>query len=319
MDIREYITKCYLDILYKEPDVDGLEGYLEKIRNKEISQEQLPLILRESKDFKRIMKNDGKILKKRKKRINNMRKIRKVRYGNTSVSYNGFLAFGGHSFGQDFVPVVKDIFVKVPRICEFCCGAGHIGFSLLANGLCESLCLIDINPEAVKMCKKTIEENKLEDRVSVYLSDGLSNIPPSEKWDLVVSNPPNANHLWEKNKGTMTAARYLRVVDPNWNIHRQFYADVGKFLKPKGSVLFVENIEANMPWFHSEMIIKNGLELVDIFWHKKFYSLRDTYFLKFKSKKINKKIRILKEFLKPSPYIFYLVLSRKTDGNLRKI
>jgi len=116
MDIRDYITKCYLDILYKEPDVDGLEGYLEKIRNKEISQEQLPLILRESKDFKRIMKNDGKILKKRKKRINNMRKIRKARYGNISVSYNGFLAFGGHSFGQDFVPAVKGIFVKVPRI-----------------------------------------------------------------------------------------------------------------------------------------------------------------------------------------------------------
>ena len=85
-------------------------------------------------------------------------------------------------------PFVKKLIGKVSRICEFGSGPGFIGFSLLSNGLCDSLCLIDINPEAVKLCKKTIQENKLESKVSIYLSDGLSNIPSSEKWDLVVSN-----------------------------------------------------------------------------------------------------------------------------------
>ena len=33
--------------------------------------------------------------------------------------------------------------------------------------------------------------NGLQDRVRVYLSDGLNGIPSSEKWDLVVSNPPH--------------------------------------------------------------------------------------------------------------------------------
>lgn len=243
--------------------------------------------------------------------IKNKGKIRKVRYGNISVSYLANLDGGGRNFGQDFIPVVKDIFGKVPKICEFGSGPGFIGFSLLAHGLCESLCLIDVNPEAVRMCKKTIDEYKLEDRVSVYLSDGLSDVPSSEKWDLVVSNPP---HFMDGSN--IPPDLVVRVVDPNFSIHKQFYGDVGKFLKPNGSVLFIENIRGSTPWLHSEMILKNGLELVDCFWHKKFNSLRDTFFI-FEHYKVLGTIpyykKILKEILQPSPYVFYFIWSRKTE------
>ena len=49
-DLEVFITQCYRDILKREPDIPGLEFYIKKIRNQEISQEQLPLIFRESKE-----------------------------------------------------------------------------------------------------------------------------------------------------------------------------------------------------------------------------------------------------------------------------
>ncbi|MGZ9104358.1 MAG: hypothetical protein ACXW3M_00750, partial [Rhodoplanes sp.] len=56
---------------------------------------------------------------------------------------------------------------------------GFIGFSLLAHDLCETLCVADINPEAVAACRRTVEANRLSDRVSVYQSDNLKDIPAS--------------------------------------------------------------------------------------------------------------------------------------------
>jgi 16S rRNA G1207 methylase RsmC len=57
---------------------------------------------------------------------------------------------------------------KQRRAFEWCCGPGFIGFSMLGHGLCESLCLSDINAAAVSSCQYTVRVNKLSDRVSVY-------------------------------------------------------------------------------------------------------------------------------------------------------
>lgn len=239
-------------------------------------------------------------------------KIRRARYGGISVNYLDNLDGGGRNFGQDFIPVVKMLFGKVPRICEFGSGPGFIGFSLLAHGLCESLCLIDINPEAIRICKETIKENKLEDRVSIYLSDGLSDVPLSEKWDLVVSNPPHFKEVLP----IIPPEQILRSVDPNWKIHQQFYADVGKFLKPKGSILFQENINGSTPWVQSGMIIKNGLELIDCFWYKKFNTIHNAILMyeHHKALGIIPYFKgILNEILNPSEYLYYFMWSRKTD------
>ena len=100
------------------------------------------------------------------------------------------------------------------RAYEWCAGPGFIGFSLLAHGLCETLCLADVNPEAVAACRRTVRENALDDRVSVYRSDNLADIPAAERWDLVVSNPP---HFDDRSPGQ------LRYHDPRWSIHRGFF------------------------------------------------------------------------------------------------
>ncbi len=188
----------------------------------------------------------------------------KIRYGNIEVNYLISLHGGGMTFGQDFVPVVRRIFRRVERVCEFASGPGFIGFSLLANNLCDTLALVDINPEAVRVCLRTVEDNDLADRVRVYESDGLKNVPVTEKWDLVVGNPPffkctryDYEHRFAQGK--------LLGFDPDWNIHHQFYTNAGRFLRPGGSILFVESMHGSTPETWRRMIEESGLEYVKCF------------------------------------------------------
>ena len=177
-----------------------------------------------------------------------------VRYGDISVSYKKHLDGGGSSFGQGYIPFLKSLGMpKRRRVFEWCCGPAFIGFSILANGLSDSLCLADINEQAIEACQRTIRANKLADRVSLYQSDNLRNIPPSEQWDLVVGNPPfyNEPQPW-----------CIRSHDKDWRIHRQFFTDVGRFLKPGGVILLQEANDASTPETFQEMVRDAGLSLV---------------------------------------------------------
>lgn len=183
-----------------------------------------------------------------------------IRYNNIEVAYKPELHGGGLRFGQQFIPVVREKFGHVGHVFEFCSGPGFIGFSLLANKLCDKLTLADVNPEAINVCNETVKKNDLESVVSVYLSDCLDDIPETEKWDLVVSNPPHTFCLSEDEY-----KKNIILYDPNFRIHRKFYQDIRKFLKPTGSILFQEHTESTSVSDFKEMIEKNGLKIVDVF------------------------------------------------------
>src|SRR5262245_60360452 len=88
----------------------------------------------------------------------------------TRVSYKNHLDGGGRGFGQDFIPLLQSLGLpRQPRAFEWCAGPRFIGFSLLGHGLCDTLCLADINPEAVSACERTIADNALTDRVSAIV------------------------------------------------------------------------------------------------------------------------------------------------------
>jgi predicted RNA methylase len=174
-----------------------------------------------------------------------------TRYGNISVSYLDSLEGGGAGFGQDYIPVVRQLFGKVDRVFEFCAGPGFIGFSLLANGLCNSLCLSDINPDAVAAARDTVKRHGLQDVVSIYESDGLAQIPETEKWSLVVSNPPHFKDQYEDS---------IRHFDDDWKIHQRFYSGLKRHMQPDGVVLLQENFEGSDAREFVEMIRSGGLE-----------------------------------------------------------
>lgn len=186
--------------------------------------------------------------------LRRMRPYREVTYSGVRVSYKRHLDGGGSSFGQDFIPVLRGRGMpKVQRTFEWCTGPGFIGFSLLAHGLTETLCLADVNPEAVAACRRTVARNALDGRVAVYHSDNLKGIPASEQWDLVVSNPP---HFVDTSFGQ------LRYHDPDWSVHRGFFGSVARHLEPGGVVVLQENNAGSTPDTFAPMIAEAGLKVV---------------------------------------------------------
>jgi len=200
-----------------------------------------------------------------------------VKYRSIIVSYLPSLDGGGRGFGQYYIPVIRKRLGKVDRLCEFGCGPGFIGFSLLAHGLCNSLCMIDINPNALEMVKRTVKENGLEGKVSVYLSDGLGKVPKSEKWDLVVSNPPHRGGNIKdvpREIGNDYMKGDIRTYDPKWSIHKNFYRLVPEFLKKHGSVIFEENEAASSAEQWRRLATSNDLEWVGAFKVGRLYGIR---------------------------------------------
>jgi predicted RNA methylase len=181
----------------------------------------------------------------------------KIRYKNIDVSFLWRLNGGGIIMAHEFVRIVSRKMGKVGHVFEYCAGPGFIGFDLLANGLCDKLTLAEVNPEAVEAIKDTIRNNNLQDRVTVYLSDGLEAIPETEQWDLVVGNPPWCldPHGHED----------IMVVDAGGHVHERFFKNVNKFLKPDGSILFIEGAEYTRVNDFRKMVADHGLRIAGSF------------------------------------------------------
>jgi hypothetical protein len=175
-------------------------------------------------------------------------------FAGINITYREELEGGGVTFGQDFLPYFRARGIpKQKRIFEWCSGPAFIGFSLLGHGLCETLCLSDINPSAVASCRRTVRANRLEDRVSVYKSNNLRGIPASERWTLVVANPP---HFDDRFPGE------IRAHDPGWRIHREFFTSVDRFLTEGGVIVLQENNCGSTVETFRQMIDDAGLKIV---------------------------------------------------------
>ena len=189
---------------------------------------------------------------------------------------------GGNRFGYDLVRYAYNWFVRdglgAPsprgrRCCEFCAGAGFIGFSLLAAGVCETLALVEVNPAAVAAARATVAANGLGGVVDVFHSDGLTGVPRSElgTWDLVVSNPPHfvsvASMRGHRDAVATNWENNVMAVDTDWNLHRRFFADVGQFLAQGGHVVLQENHAGSAPEDLLPLVKGSGLRLAAIASH----------------------------------------------------
>ena len=180
---------------------------------------------------------------------------RQLTFYNIRVNYMPHLCGGGPSWGEDLIGYLRNRGMPMQaRTFEWCAGPGFIGFSLLGAGLTKTLCLADINPQAVAACRRSIEDNALAARVHVYQSDNLANIPQSEQWDLVVGNPPWFSD--EQHVGDLIAH------DPDWRIHRTFFAQIGGHLKPGGIIILLENNYASTSETFRDMISSAGLDII---------------------------------------------------------
>ena len=161
-----------------------------------------------------------------------------------NVYYAGKLNGDGPIQAPHFIDFMRRLAPKhkFEKALEWCGGPGFIGFSLLGAGICKRLCIADINPDAIRFAKRTVKENRLQDKVSCYVSDNFDDIPESEKFDLIVSNPPNYYALNPKHRDFGEFANDLRPNDRKWAIHKKFYSQVSKWLLP-GGLLVIQEVE----------------------------------------------------------------------------
>jgi methylase of polypeptide subunit release factors len=185
--------------------------------------------------------------------------IKAVSLAGVRVFYRDDLDGGGMGFGQDYLRLVPRLLTRPRTVFEWCAGPGFISFSLLAHGLCDSICLADINPAAIDVCHRTVAENGLSDRVRLYHSDCLDDIPSGERWDLVVGNPPHS--------GTTELLPWgpTRIyMDAGWTLHERFWRRVPDFLNPHAAVLLQENSDLSRVSDFAGMIESNGLRIVHV-------------------------------------------------------
>ncbi len=76
-----------------------------------------------------------------------------------------------------------------PQILDLCAGSGCIGITLAREKKDSNVTMVEKYPEAIRYCEKNIILNKTENAKAV-LGDIFEGAENTEKYDLIVSNPP---------------------------------------------------------------------------------------------------------------------------------
>ena len=153
--------------------------------------------------------------------------------------------------GPILAPIFKKILSgkKFDTAFEWCAGPAWIGMWLLENNICETLVTGDINEKTIDFVQKTAEKYNYD--VHSYFSDNLKQIPEHEKFDLVISNPPNYCNIQESHPHGYLR-HDLRPSDIDWEIHKDFYKNIGNHLNDD-AVMFISEVEP-----YSKNVYYNG-------------------------------------------------------------
>lgn len=156
-------------------------------------------------------------------------------YCGYKLIYDQTLEGGGIDQRRDFLYVIDKVGKKPYRnALEWCAGPGIIGYELLGYNKALKISFMDTYRPAIDSCIESAKRNNVTDRVSVYHTAKIANINNSEKFDLVVGNPPHAFDYddWAKNQLTYerpTPADFpywenqIRIdVDKDMHIHKEF-------------------------------------------------------------------------------------------------
>ena len=142
-------------------------------------------------------------------------------------------------------PLLAPIFAKVlsgrkfNTVFEWCAGPAWIGMWLLENDICNTLVTGDINKKTINFVQKTAKKHDYD--VRSYFSDNLKEIPKTEKFDLVVANPPNYCNI-QKPHVYGHLRDDLRPSDIDWKIHKDFYNNISKHLNDDAT-MFISEVE----------------------------------------------------------------------------
>jgi tRNA1(Val) A37 N6-methylase TrmN6 len=177
-----------------------------------------------------------------------------------SLFYKNHHDGGGTSFGQDFVQLLRSKYnsKKFNNCLDWCSGPGFIGLSLLVNNFCSNVSLMDSNNEVFDLTKKSLKGTRYKDFVKTFSLSKIKNLPSTEIFDLVVSNPPHFHQrvFWQSKVHQHNEKIFL---DLNWEAHNEFFENIKSHLSDDGIILLQESQWACDVETFEDILNKNGL------------------------------------------------------------
>jgi methylase of polypeptide subunit release factors len=154
-----------------------------------------------------------------------------------TIEYDVLDDGGGSIQYTDFLDYIKSTGKKYKHCFEWCSGLGAIGYSLLDAGICESVTFMDIYQPAITNVFRNADKNNVQQKVNAYNLDAIGKLPKDLKFDLVVGNPPHSLG------GDFEGYHVQRmIVDKDWNIHKEFFSNIGFYLEPNSDIILSETI-----------------------------------------------------------------------------
>ena len=184
---------------------------------------------------------------------------------------------GGSTHYRDFLEIIN---IKgkrsYTRALEWCAGPAFIGYAMLGNNICDHLVLMDIYEPAIVSCRNTAINNNLYDSITTYCIDAISKLPTTEKFDLVLGNPPHVSNrnefidhmMLEAKEHGDTLLEYnidlatRLVVDQDQAIHIEFFKNICKYLLPSADLFISEPGNGEMMPEIIEYATTNGLTFI---------------------------------------------------------
>ncbi len=114
------------------------------------------------------------------------------------------------------------------RVLDIGCGYGGIGITAAKMATNGEVVMVDTDIRATRLAQKNIELNNLTN-ASVVLGDGVHDLPPKSRFDVVVSNPPT--HSGREVLDDMVAGAYQVL-----KVRGQLYLVINRLLSLRREV-----------------------------------------------------------------------------------
>lgn len=203
------------------------------------------------------------------------------RINNFDVYYTNETNGGGDYLALEYIDVIKEWHGTVDNMLEWCSGPGFIGYGMLASNICKNISFNDMYAPAIEMLERTRDNSNFISNISIYKGHTLESIPLTQKYNIVVGNPP---HWKDAESATKCLGFNIKehkhieniLVDADWKSHKQFYKLIKPLLHPQGQIILQENAQGSCPDDFKEIVDQAGLK-ISSYAQSKMYN--DIYYL----------------------------------------
>lgn len=129
------------------------------------------------------------------------------------------------------IQYAKELFTNPVDIIDLGCGSGVIGLSIEKKISTNSVDLVDISVEALKVAKEN--RNNLDSKVNLIHSDMWKNI--KKQYDIIISNPPYIKNNEEIEKIVKENEPHLALYagDDGLDCYRKIFENINQYMKNK--------------------------------------------------------------------------------------